>query len=253
MNMYFIATITVFIYFSIVFIIAHSKDNYSLVDIAWGLGFVVLSWTIYIAQGNISAYYIPLLISIWGIRLFYHIFKRNYGKGEDFRYQDMRKKWQGSIALNAFFKVFMLQGLLLYIISLPVISKGDALEIPSMSYIGVIVFFIGFLIESVADKQLKVFLQTRSGDERILKSGLWKYSRHPNYFGEALLWWGIFLVAVSYGAPLWSIIGPICITYLVRYVSGVPLLEKRFSDDKEFQEYAKKTSIFIPMPPKNKK
>jgi steroid 5-alpha reductase family enzyme len=239
----------VFVYFSIIFFIANAKDNYSLVDIAWGPGFVLLAWVMFIYQGR-NVFYIPILITIWGFRLFYHIFKRNFGKGEDFRYQDMRKKWKGNVALNAFFKVFMLQGVFLYVISSPVITKGVSLESNILLYIGIIIFFTGFFIESIADRQLKNFLADKNRKERIMKRGLWKYSRHPNYFGEALLWWGIYIIALAYNAPLWSVIGPLTITYLVRYVSGVPLLEKRFSGDEEFEEYAKKTSIFIPLPPK---
>ncbi len=251
MNAFIISIITVFIYFTIIFIIAQINDNYSLVDIGWGLGFVVLAWANYIYKGNYDNFAIPLIISIWGIRLFYHIAKRNLGKGEDFRYVEMRKKWKGNIALNAFFRVFMLQGLLLYLISLPVITSKAILSNQLYLYIGVFIFIIGFSFEVIGDKQLKDFLAKEDRKETVLKTGLWKYTRHPNYFGEATLWWGIFLVAIAHGAPLWSIIGPITITILVRYVSGVPLLEKHFADNPEFQEYAKKTSIFIPCFPKN--
>lgn len=246
-----ISAITVFIYFTLIFVIAQIFDNYSLVDIAWGPGFVLLSWVNYIYRGNNNQLIIPFLISIWGLRLFYHIAKRNIGKGEDPRYKEMREKWKGNIALNAFFRVFMLQGALLYTISLPVITSKFELNNPTLMYIGVAIFAFGLLFEAIADKQLKNFLGREDKEENVLKSGLWEYTRHPNYFGEATLWWGIFLIATSQGAPIWSIVGPITITYLVRYVSGVPILEKQFADDPEFKEYAKKTSIFIPWFPKN--
>jgi steroid 5-alpha reductase family enzyme len=250
MNAFVVSLITVFTYFTIVFIIAQINDNYSLVDIAWGLGFVVLAWVNFVYKGNYEYFITPTLISIWGLRLFYHIAKRNIGKGEDFRYVQMRKKWKGNVAINAYFRVFMLQGLLLYLISLPIITSKFILSNQVMMYIGIIIFIIGFLFEAIGDKQLKNFLNKKDREETVLKTGLWKYTRHPNYFGEATLWWGIFLISLAHGASILSIIGPITITILVRYVSGVPLLEKQFADNPEFQEYAKKTSIFIPWIPK---
>ncbi|MBU1094482.1 MAG: DUF1295 domain-containing protein [Firmicutes bacterium] len=252
--------IVLFIFFLIFFVIAQIKKNNGLADMAWGLGFVVVALTglIYTGIYTLPAVVVTGLVMIWGFRLFFFIGLRNWNKPEDFRYVDMRKKWKTNIPLKAFLKVFMLQGILLYIISLPIqlVNLNATPLSMNSSYtvliLGVILWLFGFYFEAVGDSQLKAFKKDPQNKGKILQTGLWKFTRHPNYFGEAVMWWAIFVVSIS-GFELINlagIVGPILITYLLLFVSGVPLLEKKYKDNALFQEYAKKTSIFIPMPPK---
>ncbi len=264
-----IAALVVFLFFTTGFIIAQLKRDNSFADVLWGAGFVVLSivlLTVRTIDPNREVFYSQLwtvfLVTVWGVRLTWMIGKRNLKTGEDYRYRQMREKWQGSVRVNAFFKVFMLQGFFQYIIALPIIfifayPVADATTKSAIGIaVGVGVWLTGFLIEAIADMELATFKRKPEMKGRILKTGLWRYSRHPNYFGEALLWWGLFiLVAFNSQFPLSliSIIGPITITVLVRYISGVPLLEKRMMQKEEYRDYASRTSIFIPLPPRKKK
>jgi len=195
---------------------------------------------------------ITLLVSLWGLRLFYHILKRNHGKPEDFRYVAFRKAWGKWVIPRAFLQVYMLQGLLMFLIALPFIllKDGQAQVNYVLFVIGVLVFAVGFTFESVGDAQLKAFLSDPDNRGKIMDGGLWHYTRHPNYFGEATLWWGIFLIALSGGVTPFAVIGPVTITLLLLFVSGVPLLEKSMKDKPGYAEYAAKTSIFVPWFPK---
>jgi steroid 5-alpha reductase family enzyme len=257
---YLITALTLFIFFVIFFILAQLKKNNGLADMAWGLGFVVVALTglIYTSSYDIVQITITLLVMLWGFRLFFYIGLRNWSKPEDFRYVAMRNKWKTNIRLKAFFKVFMLQGILLYIISLPIqfamLSKKTVSE--PFEYVilglGILLWLIGYYFEAVGDAQLKTFKKDPKNKGKIMQSGLWKYTRHPNYFGEALMWWSVWIVSISTLEilNLFGFVGPLVITLLLLFVSGVPLLEKKYKDNVDFQAYAKKTSIFFPLPPK---
>ncbi|MBV1757147.1 MAG: DUF1295 domain-containing protein [Dethiosulfatibacter sp.] len=245
-NNYILAFIEIVVYFSIFFIIAQWMYNNSIVDIGWGLGFVLLSWVMFLNNPNADRIVIPIMVSVWGLRLSYHIFIRNFGKPEDFRYVDMRESWGDHQRINAFFKVFMLQGFLQFLVAMTIITYGNQINNVVLVIIGILIFIFGLAFESIGDKQLKDFKANPNNKGKIIQSGLWQYTRHPNYFGEATLWWGIFLVGIGTGAPYHSIIGPLTITFLVRFVSGVPLLEKKYKDRPDFIEYKKKTPVFIP-------
>lgn len=252
--------VILFVFFVIFFVIAQVKKNNGLADMAWGLGFVVVALTSIIYSGSytLAAIVVTILVMIWGFRLFFFIGLRNWNKPEDFRYVDMRNKWKTNIPLKAFFKVFVLQGMLLYIISLPIqlVNLNPTSFTNNHNYLvlilGIILWLVGFYFEAVGDAQMKKFKKNPENKGLIMQSGLWKYTRHPNYFGEALMWWAVWIVSLSGFALInvIGIIGPILITYLLLYVSGVPLLEKKYKDNPLFQEYAKKASVFIPMPPK---
>ena len=247
--MYLYSLLVLFVYFNVWFIIGQIKKNNAVVDIAWGLGFVLVAWFTYIFSDKaIINSVITLLVSLWGLRLGYYLFKRNWNKNEDYRYVNMRKSWIKYPMLQAYLKVYMLQMILMFIISIPIIfvnNLSDSLSI--VSYIGLFIWIIGYFFEVVGDYQLKKFVSNNKG--KIMKSGLWKYTRHPNYFGEATMWWGIYLIAFSVGG-IYTVISPILITILLLFVSGVPLLEEKYKDNEEFKEYAKVTSIFIPWFPK---
>ena len=248
------AAIVIFIYFFAFFLVAQFIRNNSIVDMGWGAGFVVVAFVTLISQG---AYVernllVTLLITIWGGRLTYYIVRRNWGKPEDFRYAKWRKEWGSWLVPRAFLQVFMLQGLLMLIIGYPIIVVNSSPQpgLNFIDYLGLFIWITGFIFESVGDKQLAEFKKDPANKGHIIQSGLWKYTRHPNYFGEATMWWGIFLLTIS--VPLgWSaVISPLTITLMLLYVSGVPMLEKKYKDNPEFQKYARRTNKFFPWFPK---
>jgi steroid 5-alpha reductase family enzyme len=180
--------------------------------------------------------------------------KRNLGKPEDFRYAKWREEWGKWLIPRSFLQVYMLQGFFMYIISLSVSlpkDAGDTYSIPLL-VTGLVIWIAGFFFEAVGDYQLKVFLADSANRGKIMNRGLWHYTRHPNYFGEATMWWGIFLLALSGGASLLTVLSPLTITGLLLFVSGVPLLEKAMADKPGYAEYAARTSIFVPWFPKKK-
>lgn len=258
--MFLVNALVLFIFFVCFFIIAQVKKNNGLADMAWGLGFVVVALTglLYTQNFSVLTLAVTALVLLWGFRLFFYIGIRNWSKPEDYRYVNMRKKWKTHLKIKAFFKVFMLQGILLYIISLPIqfaMQTKKAVDKPYEFVIlglGVLLWLIGFYFEAVGDAQLKTFKKNPDNKGKIMQSGLWKYTRHPNYFGEALMWWSVWIVSISTLEilSLFGFVGPLLITLLLLFVSGVPLLEKKYKDNPLFQEYARKTSIFFPLPPK---
>lgn len=240
--------ITLFIYFFIVFVIGQIKRNNAIIDIAWGFGFVIVA-LISLINSNFSNLSVVLfiLVSFWGLRLSYHLFIRNWNKEEDYRYKDMRKKWKKNQKLNFFVNIYLTQMVLMLIISIPIITSSYyKLELNYLTLLGVIIWVAGYIFEVLGDYQLKKFLVNNRG--KVMDVGLWKYTRHPNYFGEATMWWGIFIVGLTAGFNGINLISPIMITYLLLYVSGVPLLEKKYADNPDYIEYKKHTSKFIPLP-----
>lgn len=239
-------------YFILWFVISKIKDKYSLVDIAWGLGFVVVAWTGFFLSGQlyVQTGLILLLVTLWGLRLFIHLAGRNWNSPEDYRYVKMRKRWGTTLVdLKAFLNVFFLQGVLLFLISLPIITSfADPKKTMAWwQVLGVFIWLIGFFFEVLGDRQLEQFKKKEANKGKLLTSGLWALTRHPNYFGEATCWWGIFLISLTGIGNLWLIISPMIITLLLLFVSGVPLLEKKYKDRPDFQEYAAKTAKFFPI------
>lgn len=255
MSIFLETLLVIFIYYLILFIIGQIKKDNSIVDMVWGFGFVLAAVYTYIRSGSftLSSSLVTLLVSIWGLRLTYHISKRNIGKGEDFRYINMRKQWGSHFPLlKAFLHVYMLQMIMLVFISLSYLNTNIQIYdgFHFVQIIGLTIWLIGFYFEATADHQLKVFKSKAENKGKLLTSGLHKYTRHPNYFGEATMWWGIWIIGLMNPMSLVTIISPITITVLVRFVSGVPLLEKHYKDREDYQKYAEYTSIFIPMLPK---
>lgn len=253
MNLFLQSGLLVFVYMIIFFILAQMKKNNSIVDMGWGLGFAVIAaYTLVVGKNyHSSSILVTDLVIIWGLRLFYHIVKRNAGKPEDFRYAAMRKEWGKWVVLRAFLQIFMLQGALMLIIAYPVIMNNSGSEgnIGGLEILGLLVWVLGFIFEVVGDKQLKIFKADMRNKDHIMKEGIWKYTRHPNYFGEGMMWWGIFVMSLT-SSGIIGIISPVLITFLLLFVSGVPMLEKHYKDNDEFQAYAKSTSIFVPWFPK---
>ena len=254
-NVYISTALVVFVYFTLVFILAQVLKNNSIVDSFWGPGFFVVTIFNFLFSENrgLRSGLIFILISMWAFRLFTHITIRNWNKPEDYRYQDMRKKWGDSfVTLKAFIRVFMVQGVFLYIISLPIISVNHSKiqSLNPLNILGLILWIIGFYFEAVGDRELKNFKGKAENKGKILQDGLWKYTRHPNYFGESTMWWGIFLISIINFKQIGLVISPMVITYLLLFVSGVPLLENKYKDRPEFIEYSKRTNKFFPWFPK---
>ena len=254
MNIYLVTLFVLWFYFTTVFFIAQLKKSNSIVDIAWGLGFVVVSLTSLVSTSNVSiqSLLITIFVFLWGIRLSYHLFKRNWNKLEDYRYVEMREQWKNKNPyLQYYIKIYMVQMILLFIIAQPILSVNAISQQPIgiFDYIGIIIWLIGYSFEVIGDFQLKEFIMNPNNKGKLIRTGLWKYTRHPNYFGEATMWWGIFLISAGSGT-LWTIISPITITYLLVFVSGVPLLEKKMESNPDFADYKAKTSMFIPWIPK---
>lgn len=252
MNYYLVLGVFVFLYMSAWFLVSVIKKRNDVADIAWGLGFVLISWVaLYLSGFSVKAFIIDTLVSIWGIRLASHIYKRNKSKPEDSRYAEWRATWK-HLYLRSYLQVFLLQGVFMYLISLPVLfinfTKTD--QIGPLGFLGIFIWLFGFYFEYLADKQLSKFLSDPENKGKLMDKGLWRYSRHPNYFGEVTQWWGIFITTLSVPLGFLTIVGPLTITTLILFVSGVPLLEKKRAGNPAFEEYKKHTSVFIPLPPK---
>lgn len=254
MNYYLYLALVLFVYMNFWFILSIRVRRNDIADVAWGLGFVLLSWVSLLFAGayNFQNILLSTLMSIWGLRLSWHIGTRNRKKHEDFRYKKWREDWGKWLHLRSWLQVYMLQGTFLFLIALPVMIYHEQAPQPFSWYYlpGIILWCIGFYFEAVGDYQLERFKKDPENKGKIIRSGLWKYSRHPNYFGEVILWWGIYLMCL-HSIPFWpSIISPLLISYLIVFVSGVPMLEKKYKGNAEFEEYKKSTSIFFPLPPK---
>lgn len=247
-----LSLVTIGAYMSAWFIISKIIKRNDVADFAWGLGFVLLAWVLFLSRPSIQLSLAVVLVTIWGVRLAVHIFIRNSKKDEDYRYSQWRKEWGKWFVVRSFLQVFMLQGLLLVFISAPVIvmsiNGSDSLSI--INLIGLLIWAIGFFFEAVGDYELSQFIKKPGSKGKIMQEGLWRYTRHPNYFGEVTQWWGIWLV--SFGSPsfLWGVIGPLTISILILKVSGIPLLERKYKGNAQFEEYAKHTSKFFPLPRK---
>jgi steroid 5-alpha reductase family enzyme len=238
------------------FVVALLKKDNSVADIAWGLGFVVVAVFTFFRRGSLA---LPLLatslVAVWGLRLSFHIFRRNLKKGEDPRYAKWRRDWGRALVWRSYLQVFLLQGLFLLVISSPVVSINSSRGLsPSRGFpwslAGALVWAVGFVFEAVGDAQLARFKKDPANKGRIMDRGLWRFTRHPNYFGESLMWWGLFVVALEAPYGWTTIASPLLITFLLVKVSGVPLLERRYAGNPEFQAYARRTSAFIPRPPR---
>jgi len=252
--MLFEVILVVFMYFFAFFILGTAIKNNSIVDQAWGIGFVLIAVYSLFRLGNYGAISLlaTLLVALWGLRLFYHIMKRNFGKPEDFRYAQMRKDWGKSVILRSFFQVYMLQGGLMLLIAFPIVLIHEQVTqtITIGTIVGLGVWLIGYFFEVVGDAQLRAFKTNAANKGKLMTTGLWAYTRHPNYFGEAVMWWGIFLIALSADVSFISIISPVVITFLLVFVSGVPMLEKAMIGRPGFEDYSKRTNKFIPWFPK---
>lgn len=254
MSYYLTLILVLFVYMSLWFVVSLIKERNDVADVAWGLGFVLMAWTSFFLSGDSGTrgLLVGILVSIWGLRLAWHIHRRNKGKAEDYRYLAWRKQWGTWFYPCSYVQVYLLQGMFLFLIVMPVllINKSAETVLGILDILGVAVWLFGFYFESVGDAQLVRFIKNPDNKGKLMQSGLWAYTRHPNYFGEVTQWWGIWLVALSVPSGVFAIIGPLTITFLILKVSGIPMLEKKMADHPDFAEYKHRVSMFFPLLPK---
>jgi steroid 5-alpha reductase family enzyme len=235
-------------------------EDVSFIDAFWAFGMVILAASTFIQLGspdNVRPLLITALTAIWGLRLSFHLYTRWLAHGVDPRYARIlgglmdKKGW--SFAKSSLLQVFLLQAPLLYIVCLPAQLGQIEAEVPlgPFAYLGTFIALVGISFESIGDAQLKAFKANPSNSGKVLDTGLWRYTRHPNYFGDCCTWWGIYLIAAETMTGLWSLPGPALLTFLLVKWSGVPLLERGLAKTKHgYADYIARTSSFFPWPPK---
>jgi steroid 5-alpha reductase family enzyme len=233
--------------------------NSSIVDIFWGMGFVIIAWVAFLLTPGgyeLRKWLMVILVTIWGLRLSLHILRRNWGKPEDFRYQAWRLKAGGTWWWRSLFKVFLLQGFFLWIIATPILAAQFSpypARLTWLDFLAIPVWLVGFFFEAAGDWQLARFKANPANQGKVLSTGVWRYTRHPNYFGDAAQWWAYYLVALSTGT-WWTIFSPFLMTFLLMRVSGVTILEKTLKEEKPgYKEYIETTSEFFPWLPRRKR
>jgi steroid 5-alpha reductase family enzyme len=240
---------------SVLWLVSLVLRNASIVDIFWGPGLIIVTWVAFrLAPGyQPRKELVAALITIWGLRLAIHICLRNWSKPEDFRYA----RWRDENGVHwwwlSFFQVFLLQGLLMWIMSAPLLAaqvSGFPAILTPLEVLGTSIWTFGLLFESIADFQLTRFRANPADRGKLFMDGLWKFTRHPNYFGEAVVWWGFYIIALAAGNA-WTIFSPILITYLLLHVSGVALLEKTMQSKPGYEEYRQRTNAFFPWFPRS--
>jgi steroid 5-alpha reductase family enzyme len=262
----------------LLFLIALVKKDNSIADTGWGIGFILIAvfcalyFSFVFSISNMMGGKVPdpafiMLISlvvIWGLRLSIYIFIRNWGKPEDWRYAKWREDWGDFFYIRSFLQVFLLQGVFMIMIGSPVIFAAKETIVDFTSYgavqdgvlsVGILIWLTGFYFQAVGDYQLYRFKNEIANKGKVMRYGVWRYTRHPNYFGESSMWWGIFLIscvsAHSIYGMLLRMIGPVTITFMLLRVSGVTMLENKYKGNKEYEDYQKNTSSFLPLPQKN--
>jgi steroid 5-alpha reductase family enzyme len=241
-----ILAIALFVYLTCMVALAQYKGDTSIANFTWGGGVLLVTVLTFFMTGSflLRQLIVFAMIAFWSLRLIMHVYRRYTGK--DPRFTSWH--WQGlkALAMNSLW--IYGQIIMIAIMSYPMILINRA-YVPALTFfdiVGIMVWIVGYIIEAISDRQLFVFMQNPAHKGQVLQTGLWHYSRHPNYFGESLMWWGIWLIALSVPGGLSALIAPITITFLLRYVTGVPLLERAMKDNPEYQKYSKIVSPFVP-------
>jgi steroid 5-alpha reductase family enzyme len=243
------------VYMTAAFGLAVARRDNSIADIAWGGGFVLVA--LIAAALGVGALPRPILLTalvvVWAARLAIHVLLRNRGRGEDPRYAAWRREWGRFWVVRSYFQVFVLQGAILLVVAagIIVVNTRSGPGLGALDLLGALVVVAGLACEAVADLQLARFIRDPANHDRVMDRGLWRYSRHPNYFGEAVVWWGIWLIALSVPGGWWAVVSPLAITFLLLKVSGVPMLERLMEGRPGWAEYKARTSVFVPLPPRS--
>ncbi|MFC9514352.1 DUF1295 domain-containing protein [Nocardiaceae bacterium NPDC056970] len=230
-----------------------ARGRHNVVDVSWGAGFVVIA-LVAAAFGDGDAWrrwLLAALVAVWGLRLASHMARRTSGKGEDPRYEKLLDDAGGNRTLTAIRKIYLTQGVALWFVSLPVqvaaVTHGG---VGVFTFLGVAVWLVGFVFESVGDAQMSAFKADPAHRGTVMDRGLWGWTRHPNYFGDACVWWGIFLIAAQTWPGVLTILSPLAMTYFLVYATGARLLEQRMAQRPGYRDYQQRTAYFVPRPPR---
>jgi len=237
---------------ALTFAVALRVGKHAVIDVTWGLGFVVVAVVSLAVTGTSPVALLAVaMVALWGLRLAGHIFLRSRGHGEDPRYEALLSRAPGSRNAYALQRVYLPQAVILWFVSWPAQAAVTGDEDPTaLTWVGVAVFLVGLFFETVGDWQLQRFRDDPSNKGKVLDTGLWRYTRHPNYFGDATAWWGIWLVAAAAGG-WWTVLSPVVMTWFLAKGTGAALLEKDIHERRpEYVDYVRRTSGFVPLPPK---
>lgn len=241
---------------TLVWVLSVKLRDASIADVCWGSGFVLLAWLYCLLSPTMTSrsWLVAALVTIWGARLSLHIFRRNHGNGEDPRDRAMRAAHGPAFWWRSLFTVFWLQGAILWFVALPLLVAVRAARpaaLTAVDGLGVALFAVGFSFEVVGDSQLARFKAERSNCGEVLDRGLWRYTRHPNYFGDATLWWGLYVIAAAVPGGWLTVLSPALMTFLLMRVSGVTLLEDGLKASKpDYRAYTMRTPAFFPWFPR---
>lgn len=242
----------------VTFAIGRSIGRFNVVDVIWGLGFVGIALLAAVIGGGdgFRRWLLCVLVAIWGLRLTWHMYQKSAGKGEDPRYTEMLERSGGDGTLVVLRKIFLTQGAAQWFVSLPIqvsavvgATSGFATIVVVL---GVVLWLIGVVFEAVGDAQLRAFKADPANKGTIMDRGLWAWTRHPNYFGDSAVWWGVWLIAASVFPGVLTVLSPVVMTYFLVFATGARLLEKTMSKREGYPEYQERTSYFIPLPPRNR-
>lgn len=237
-------------------LVARRLGRIAVVDITWGLVFVAIGWVAYaVGQHSGRSLLLAVLVTIWGVRLAWHIRGRALGQGEDPRYEKMlsaatpQKRWRAALV-----RVFGTQGLAAWFVSLPlqVAAATDPAPLGWVAALGVLVWLVGLTFESVGDAQLKAFKADPANQGKVMDRGLWAWTRHPNYFGDSAIWWGLWVIAAGAWPGVLTVLSPVLMTYFLAFATGARLLESEMAKRAGYPEYMERTSMFFPQPPKQR-
>jgi len=237
---------------TLVWVASLVKRDASIIDVFWGPGFAVLGFVYFVvAEAHSPRAHLAVgLVTLWGLRLSVYILWRNWGQGEDYRYREMRERNPATFPVRSLLNVFWLQAVLLWAISTPLYQaqrRPDPVSLTPLDILGLALFLVGLAFEAGGDWQLARFKRDPGNKGKVMNRGLWRYTRHPNYFGDALLWWGLFCFAAATPGGWWTVYSPVLMTLLLMRVSGVTLLERRLQQTKPaYREYAERTNAFFP-------
>jgi steroid 5-alpha reductase family enzyme len=233
------------------FVLSIIKKNNGVADVGYGLAFLVVVYAT-VFQVGFEVWQLALLVpvTLWAVRLASRIYLKNRNKPEDFRYKAWRDAWGRTFLPRSYLQIYMLQGSIVALIASPLVLAllfTTSVSFVPLVFVGLAIWVIGFLFESIADYQLDTFIKNPENKGKIMTKGLWKYSRHPNYFGESMMWFGLLAIATGFTPyALYGLISPLLITFLLLKVSGVPMLEKRWEGRADWEEYKAKTSVLVP-------